>query len=379
MIIDRNRKIPLYRQIYEDINRRVVEGEYMLGSMLPSENSLCAMYEVERSTVRKALAMMVEDGKIAKNPGLGSSIISSGKSSGSVIKQNLLFLLQKGNNNLDRIIEPFNAKLLEIMDQECSERGYTLLYKPFFDSVTVEELIQSCNPIGVFYTNSIPTEIYKGLIRKGIPVVMVNISHPMYPSVCLDNRGGAKMVVEYLYELGHRNIAFITGGQRGQIDLGRYTGYKDALDGCGIEYKEKLVVNGDWSIDSGKSALKQLYDRSNPPTAIFAANDSMAIGVILEASRLGITIPDDLSVVGFDNIDQSIYTNPSLTTVAVDYNTMARAACMLMLDMIEHDNCELNVNIYVPLTLLERESTRSIGRNYISSKQAKVRQESEVY
>ena len=361
-LIDRNSEMPIYKQIYDDINNRIMNGEYALGSMLPSENKLCKVYGVERATVRKALAMMVDDGKIEKIQGLGSSVLDPRKRNDADKKQNLLFLLKKGVNDTDRISEPFNEKLMITFDHECSNRGYSLLYKPFSEKDTVDDLITTCNPCGVFYTNSLPTEIYKGLLHKGIPVVLVNISHPIYPSVCLDNRGGAKMVVDYLYELGHRRIGFISGGLGfgGQIQTGRSAGYKEALEKNGIAYDEKLVVKGDWSMESGKTAFRQLVERGDLPTALFAVNDSMAIGVVMEAANLGICVPDDISIVGFDNIDQSAYTSPPLTTVAVDYNTMSRTACMLMLDMIDHSNFELNVNIYVPLSLVERESTRQI-------------------
>lgn len=359
-VIDRNSKTPIYKQIYEDINQRITDGEYALGSMLPSENRLCSMYGVERATVRKALAMMVEDGKIAKVQGLGSSVIDPAEKTVPDIKKNLVFLLSRGYDNRDRINEPFNAKLMDAFDRECSGRGYSLLYKPFSSDDSVDLIIESSNPAGVFYTNSLPTDMYRQFLKRGVPVVLVNISHPMYPSVCLDNRGGAKMVMEYLLDLGHRRIAFISGGRAGQIHTGRLYGYKDGLEQSGIPFDGEMVYSGDWSIESGRQAMKRFMEQAKLPTAIFAANDSMALGAMLEAMSSGIAIPDDLSIVGFDNIDQAEQFNPALTTVGIDYSTMSRAACMLMLDMINHDNSELDINIYVPLRLVERESARRL-------------------
>lgn len=358
--IDRNIKIPLYKQIYDDINRRIASGEYALGSMLPSEHKLCAIYGVERATVRKALAMMVDDGKITKVQGLGTSVLHPDESLERGKQQNLLFLLQRGLDNSDRINEPFNAKLMNIMDNECAKRGYTLLYKPLSENDTVDDLVRSCNPCGVFYTSSLPIDMYRSLIHKGIPAVLVNHNHPIYPSVCLDNRGGAKMVVEYLYELGHRKIGFVTGLPRAQISTSRLNGFKEGLASNGLALNEDWIIEGDYSMESGKAAIRKFVANKNMPTALFTANDSMAIGVIMEAMSLGISVPDDISVVGFDNIDQSALMNPPLTTVAVDYSTMSRAASMLMLDMINNDNSELNVNIYIPLSLVERESVRMV-------------------
>lgn len=360
MKIDRNSKMPLYRQIYNDINERIMKGEYALGSMLPSEKQLCAMYGVQRATVRKALDLMVEEGKITKLQGLGSSVVDPNSTTSQENKKNLLFLIQRGIDNEDRIIEPFNAKLMATIDHECSKRGFSLLYKSFSSDDTADGLVKTCNPCGVFYTNSLPTEIYTGLLHKGIPVVLVNVSHPFYPSVCLDNRGAAKMVVDYLYELGHMDIGFIGGRMETQIRLGRLNGYREALEKHGIPFNPDWVLECGWSNEEGRRAFRELCKREKLPTAIFAANDSIGIGIIMEAASMGISVPDDISVVGFDNIDQSSYVKPSLTTVAVDYDLMARAACMLMMDMIEHNNFDLKVNVYVPVSLIERESTRYI-------------------
>jgi LacI family transcriptional regulator len=357
--IDRKSKTPIYKQIYEDINLRIQQGEYALGKMLPSESKLCSIYGVERDTVRRALALMVDDGKIAKMPGLGASVIIPEEKNDSK-KKSILFILPKGRHNTDRISEPFNAKLMDTMEYECIERGYDLLYKSFTKNDTAEDLIHACNPSGVFFTSYLPIETYKELHMKGIPVVLVNQNHLLYPSVCLDNKGGAKMVMEYLLALGHKDIGFISGSADDQIQSSRFSGYRESLENNGLPLNTDWVLQGDWSMESGKAAMQKLLKKGNLPTALFAANDAMAIGAIMEALNWGVSIPESISVVGFDNIDQSSFINPSLTTVAVDYHAMSRAACMLMFDMLDHNSCELNVNIYVPLNLVDRESTKRV-------------------
>ncbi len=357
--IDRKSKTPIYKQIYEDINLRIQHGEYALGRMLPSESKLCSIYGVERDTVRRALALMVDDGKIAKMPGLGASVIMPSDKNDSK-KKSILFILPKGRHNTDRKSEPFNAKLMDTMEYECFERGYDLLYKSFSKNDTAEDLIHTCNPCGVFFTSYLPLETYKKLHLKGIPVVLVNQNHPLYPSVCLDNKGGAKMVMEYLFELGHKDIGFICGSVDDQIQSSRFNGYRESLENNALSLNSDWVIQGDWSMESGKAAMQKLLKKGKLPTALFAANDAMAIGAIMEALDSGVSIPENISIVGFDNIDQSSFVKPSLTTVAVDYHAMSRAACMLMFDMIDHSSCELNVNIYVPLNLVDRESTSRV-------------------
>lgn len=358
--IDRKSKTPVYKQIYEDINFRIQKGEYALGSMLPSESKLCSIYGVERATVRRALALMVNDGKIAKIPGLGASVIMP-EENNEPKKKCVLFLLPKGRHNTDRISEPFNVKLMATMEYECFERGYDLLYKSFNKNDTAEDLIRSYNPCGVFFTSCLPIETYKILRLKGIPVVLVNQNNPSCPFVCVDNRGGTKMVMEYLVDLGHKHIGIICGPAKDQIQMSRFNGYRESLENNALELNTDWIMQGDWSMESGKAAMQKLLKKGNLPTALFAANDAMAIGAILEATNSGVSIPESISIVGFDNIDQSSFVTPSLTTVAVDYHAMSKAACMLMFDMIGHNSCELNVNIYVPLNLVERESTKRLA------------------
>ncbi len=355
--LDRKSETPLYMQIYNDLKEKIFNGEYPLGGMLPSESKLCSIYGVERATVRRALAIMVDEQKIERIPGLGTKVIDPKHPSNMSKKQTLLFLLPIGLDNSDRIREPFNAKLIVKLEHECSLRGFTLLYKSFSESDTVDDLIHTCNPCGVFYTSSLTLEMYKRFSARGIPIVLLNQSHHLYPSVCLDNRGGVKLVMEHLIKKGHRKIGFISGIPAGQNQVSRYSGYKEALAANSIPFNEEWVSEGAWTIESGKIGARKLLGSNNPPTAIFAANDSMAIGAIMEATNMGFSVPEDISIAGFDNIDQALYISPTLTTVAVDYGLMARSACMLLFEMIEHNDVAHNVNIYIPLKVIKRKST----------------------
>lgn len=358
--IDRDNKTPVYRQIYDDISLRIQQGEFPPGSMLPSESKLCSLYGVERSTVRRALAMMVDDGKISKIPGLGTSVTNPADTRDPGVRRTLLFLLPRGVNDTDLISEPFNAKLMGTMERECSRRGYTLLYKPYSQTDTADELIRSCNPCGVMFTSVLQTDIYRTLHSKGIPSVLVNQSQPGYPSVGLDNPGAARMVTEYLMSLGHRRIGFISVDSNHQANVERYNGYREALERGGVEMNKDWLVYGDWTMGSGRKAMRELIGRGNLPTAVIAANDAMAIGAIMEAQSSGLSVPEDVSVAGFDNIDQSSFIRPALTTVAVDYRAMSRATGMLLSEMLGQEGSELNVSIFAPLYLIDRESTRRV-------------------
>lgn len=133
--------------------------------------------------------------------------------------------------------------------------------------------------------------------------------------VGFDERRASAEVVDYLVSLGHRRIGHITGLTGHGARTWRLSGYRDALRKAGLEYDESLVVEGNFTFESGLAGAKALLDRRRPPTAIFAANDDMACGVMREAYERGMAIPGDLSVCGFDGTPVSRLISPGLTTV----------------------------------------------------------------
>ena len=160
----------------------------------------------------------------------------------------------------------------------------------------------------------------------------------------------------YLASLGHQEIAFITGDRNHKAVANRFAGYKDGLRQSDIDFSDELVEAGDNSIGSGEECSARLLGRKNPPTAIFAANDDMAAGVIRVADRLGFDVPAQLSVVGFDDsaLAQQIY--PALTTIRQPLAAMAERATMALIDGSDHASDERQTEI-VPATLQLREST----------------------
>jgi LacI family transcriptional regulator len=133
--------------------------------------------------------------------------------------------------------------------------------------------------------------------------------------VCLDNRGGAYDATTHLIDLGHRQIAFIAGVPEHRDAADRMIGYREALEAAGLPFERKLVVQGDFNETGGFLAMNRLVDSGQAFTAIFAANDQTAVGARLALFRRGIRLPDDVSLVGFDDLPASRYSTPPLTTV----------------------------------------------------------------
>ena len=193
------------------------------------------------------------------------------------------------------------------------------------------------------------------------PIVAVDphIINPNFASVQGMNYHGSLDVMQYLIGLGHRRSGFISGrpeiGSAGR----RLQGYQDALAANGIELDEELVTPGDFTQKTARKYTRQLLALSDPPTAIFAANDQSAIGVFEAAEELGVRIPDDLSVVGFDNIAEAKYLG--LTTVDQFLADMGYVAVQMLIKLINGETLELEIH-KMPTKLIERTSCQKLIR-----------------
>jgi len=166
------------------------------------------------------------------------------------------------------------------------------------------------------------------------PIVSIDplASNPNYPAVHATNYQGALEAMDYLLGLGHKRIGFISGRAELESSNRRLMGYRAALETAGIPIDEKLIASGDYTTETGISGARELLALENPPTAIFASNDQMAMGVFQLAEELGIRIPEDLSVIGFDNITESKYMG--LTTVDQFISDMGYVATQMLIKII---------------------------------------------
>lgn len=191
------------------------------------------------------------------------------------------------------------------------------------------------------------------------PIVSVDphMVDPNYPSVQGTNYRGALEAMNYLLGLGHRRIGFICGRAGIGSAIQRLDGYRDALKDAGIELDEALIAPGDFSTETGYQCSLQLLSLDCLPTAIFAANDQSAIGVYQAANKLGLRIPEDLSVVGFDNISEARYLG--MTTIDQFLAEMGYVAVQMLLKLINNELLEQQIH-KMPTQLVERSSCRAI-------------------
>jgi LacI family transcriptional regulator len=171
-------------------------------------------------------------------------------------------------------------------------------------------------------------------------VVVVGRHEVDFPAVMVDNMGGATQAVQHLIDLGHRRIGCIGGPDGSTTAADRLTGYRNALAQNGMALNEHLVKRGTWNPESGYLLAKELLERPERPTAVFSANDQMAFGAIKAARELGLVVPADLAVVGFDNVPPGFYFDPPLTTVEIPMYDIGTASMQMLIDLLSGERFE---------------------------------------
>jgi LacI family transcriptional regulator len=195
------------------------------------------------------------------------------------------------------------------------------------------------------------------LLRAELPCVGVDveIEGARTAYVMSDNAVGAAAAVRHLHGLGHRRIATITGLLDKKPGIDRLRGYRDACRELGLGFRDEYVAYGDFYFEAGQQAAQRLLGLDEPPTAIFAASDMMAIGATRAAVEAGLRLPDELSIVGFDDMQLAAHVHPPLTTVAQDKAGLGVAAARALLREIE--GAEPATPVTLPVELVVRRSS----------------------
>ncbi len=247
----------------------------------------------------------------------------------------------------------------------CHSSNYELLihpcqYRKKDIGKEIKTLIERARPDGIVLAAPLSNmpKIVRAIESTGTPLVKLSpgTRNGKQLSVVTNDRQASADMTRYLASLGHKRIAFITGHPRAKAVGNRFLGYQDGLEQSGLKFSERLVVAGDNSIGSGEECAIKLLDRKNRPTAIFAANDDMAAGVIRVADRLGIKVPEELSVAGFDDIALARQVYPALTTINQPLADMAEHAAVALIASVRY-KAPLQGMETIPATLQIREST----------------------
>lgn len=259
------------------------------------------------------------------------------------------------------LAHPFFAHILSGMEQSLKAMGYDLIYLTQIHWSKEYSFVRHCqsrNVEGVIVFGFQHDDMdFSELIESDIPTLFIDLDMKAARTgyISSDNEAGVRDAVRYLTGLKHRRIAFLSGIPTSYVSRPRLQGYREGLAEAGLPYREDYVVGSDFEKEGGYAAMKQLLALSERPTAVICSSDTGAVGAIQAIREAGLSVPEDISVVGYDDIDLAGHVHPALTTVRQDTNAIGRQAIELLDGLITDEKKEPPVAI-VPTQLIIRDS-----------------------
>ena len=264
---------------------------------------------------------------------------------------------------------PFYAEVSRGVESLSFEEGYNVILcnsdRNLQKEIAYTELLLKKRVDGILFVGAWVGEQIQHLHEihlQGIPLAVVDrfTQDLDIDSVRIDNRLGGWLATSHLLGLGHRRISCIGGIPEFTPNAERITGYKKAMGDAGINVESELVIRANFQFEGGYKAAQQLLSLDDRPTAIFACNDLTAIGAIRAATDLGYGVPDDLSVVGFDDIQMAQYACPQLTTISQPMFEMGNLATEMLLERIRDTNIPRRERIFKPNLIVRQSTTKPL-------------------
>jgi DNA-binding LacI/PurR family transcriptional regulator len=325
-----------YRNIYAELRRRISENIYAPGSKLPAERLLSEEWGCERTTVRRALALLEDEGLIIKKAGYGSVVAGAGDDKDAPL---ISFLVQSVDTQPitglkhHHFISPVYNSFSEI----CKRNGYRSISM----SISGARFDHSFNSIlrqssGIVLADYFPVEILHRTRELGVPCVLMSEREVGFRSVLCDNDSALMQTVAHLAKLGHKNIAYIGGDRIFLNARARADGFRRAIETYGLDDRKPIIDFAGWSVQNGYLATERILSRESGITAICTVNDYVALGAYRSIVDRGKKIPHDFSIAGFgDTIDPEL-SQISLTTIRIPYDRFARELFRSLVWELEH-------------------------------------------
>ncbi len=255
------------------------------------------------------------------------------------------------------------AQMVTHIEQTAKRRGYTVILATV-DSMTLDEVSQAVVGVGanavdgLLFISPVVGVTYNDLVNVCGSVPFVQIDTELFanvPSVVIDQRYGSQIATQHLIDLGHRVIAEISGPLTWYGAQARHTSWRDTLLAAGLEPGPS--VEGDWTARSGYEAAKRLLAQGARFTGLVVGNDQMALGALSALHEHGLRVPEDVSVVGFDDVPEAAYFSPPLTTVRQNFAALGEQSVEYLITLVEKPDTPVHQRVLYP-QFIERQSTR---------------------
>jgi len=365
MKIDPKSPIPKYHQLKSIIRQFIEKGKIKPNQKIPSEADLMTTYKVSRYTIRQAIGQLVNEGWLYREQGIGTFCAKHINSNSeralmigviSVVVSNYIF--PSIIHGIDDVVHPKGYSIILGSANHQIEKEATYIENMI--AKKVDGLIIEPTRSAVADAN---IEHFHKLKRMGIPFVMIDSYLEELDSsyVCVDDVLGGYLAADYLIKLGHRRIGIIYKSEHIPA-IKRLQGYKKALRNYKIKYCEELIKSFTSPEEENPTfpLVKELLQLKNPPTAIFCYNDQIAFQTCRALKKLGFRVPDDVSIIGFDDSDLAILSEVPLTTIAHPKYKMGEKAAKMLLHLIEGKNVSHPLQYVYKPRLVIRDSCKAI-------------------
>jgi GntR family transcriptional regulator of arabinose operon len=350
---------PLYLRIYTALKGRIEAGEWNYGAMLPAENELCEIYQVSRGTIRQVLAGLEKDGLVRRERGRGTFIAWDAlNQKGSGLNQKTISFI------VPYVRDSYVPSILIGLESAARSNGYSVVFNHVENDLVkqdeiLEKAIQQQMAGIVLYpvSSKSSSPVIARLARENFPLVLVDryVRGQYIDCVMSDNFGGGLLATQHLLSLGNRRIAFLNWMEMSTAMEHRRAGYHQSLIEACLPVDPEL----EWDVVGYPEVDQASVEGSlgaARPTAIFAANDQLAMAIQRAARKLKISMPEELALVGFDNLDISAQLDIPLTTIAQPAISIGRTAGELILSKISGQSPGIQCCI-LPVKLIVRQSS----------------------
>lgn len=353
----------LYHKIYQQLKEDILQGRLPYGASLPSERELSESHGVWRTTVRQALDMLVADGLVKKRSGLGSIVVYGQPKTSSAASDPVIGFFIAGNmqDNLQSE-QPYYSDLLYHLGDECKAHSCRFIFTTINTASDVEQLMHNRFALVVYLSHS-NFEYLEILKTHRIPTMLLNECYQDYPVLANDQFSAGYMAMKHLLDMGHEKVGIIAGPSAHYTMRRRLAGCCLALCEHGLPFvPREWYFEGPWEYETGYEGAKQIFTnrmRSQAPTALLAFNDIMAIGAIRALQEMSFHVPQDVSIIGSDNIRQLAFTEYGLTTVDMNTRYLAKVIVACAIKNVGTD-FPFGTSIITPVELVVRNTVKNI-------------------
>jgi DNA-binding LacI/PurR family transcriptional regulator len=264
------------------------------------------------------------------------------------------------------IVNPFFPELVKSFEFAAIHRGYEVIvantdYSSERMGIGVRRMIERQVDGVAILTSEIDRHLVDELAHRRLPIVFLDVGKrkPLISNISVDYKRGIGEAVQHIVSLGHEHIGFISGPLTLKSAQTRRSAFLKCMSACGISDRRRIVVEGNHRADGGQIAMTQLLASASRPTAVLTSNDLTAIGALGAIHRAGLRVPEDISLVGFDDIELSQFTQPPLTTIRLSRDEIGRKAFDALYQAVEGTR-QTGQEIKVSTRLVLRESTAPV-------------------